>query len=468
MKRVSFFLILTTTLFLSYSCTRATRPIREEAQKNPVVQEIMNEIQEDSNDAAVTNTNLPGSPKPTQTLHVFIENSGSMNGYINNASDFQMAVGRAIQLMKFRYDQENIKTYYINTKVSERVRPDGTDLYAFVQEMLERKEFTKTGGTASTDLNDIVKKVLSYVDENNTAILISDFIYSLPSTKGVTTSLLYGCQNLTMSAFLEKTKEMPKGVSLATNLVQLYSYFDGHYWHWEKPTGKDYVSLKCSRPYYLCILGTDNNVREINSDKGIVIQDLKGYKNQFTISNKDVSRANYTVFDTKYKKGTYKHSTNQDEPIHAITHAKANNVNEFELGVAIDLSDFSMSETDKLDKANYEVFGNYRIVSIEEINVAKLTSPIDKKLIEKYHCTHAIVLACTGFPNDFSISIKRGLPQWVLQSSSTDDRNIRDDESEQAKTFGLSYFVEGIADAYKHLDKDKNNFMTMNVSVKCK
>ena len=196
MKRVSFFLILTTTLFLSYSCTRATRPIQEEAQKNPVVQEIMNEIQEDSNDAAVTNTNLPGSPKPTQTLHVFIENSGSMNGYINNASDFQMAVGRAIQLMKFKYDQENIKTYYINTKVSEKVRPDGTDLYAFVQEMLERREFTRTGGTASTDLNDIVKNVLGYVDESNTAILISDFIYSLPSTNGVTTSLLYKCQNL--------------------------------------------------------------------------------------------------------------------------------------------------------------------------------------------------------------------------------------------------------------------------------
>ena len=42
---------------------------------------------------------------------------------------------------------------------------------------------------------------LDSVDENNTAILISDFIYSLPSTDGVTTALLYGCQNLTMSAF---------------------------------------------------------------------------------------------------------------------------------------------------------------------------------------------------------------------------------------------------------------------------
>ena len=59
----------------------------------------------------------PNELKPTQTLHVFIENSGSMNGYINSSSDFQMAIGRAIQLMKFKYGEGNIKTYYINTKI---------------------------------------------------------------------------------------------------------------------------------------------------------------------------------------------------------------------------------------------------------------------------------------------------------------------------------------------------------------
>ena len=49
----------------------------------------------------------------------------------------------------------------------------------------------------------------------------------------------------------------------------------------------------------MCVLGTDDNVKEFNCD--ITIDELRGYKNQFTISNKDVSKANYTVFDTKYK-----------------------------------------------------------------------------------------------------------------------------------------------------------------------
>lgn len=404
----------------------------------------------------------PNEVKPIQTLHVFIENSGSMNGYINSSSDFQMAIGRAIQLMKFKYGENNIKTYYINTRVTQKIRPEGTNLYTFVQQMLQQSQFTSSGSTASTDLNDIVKNVLDSVDENNTAVLISDFIYSLPSTHGVTTSLLYGCQNLTMSAFLQKTQALPQGVSLATNLVQLCSNFNGHYWHWERPTGSQYVNLNCTRPYYLCVLGTDCNVKDFN--KSIDIISLQGYKNQFTISNKDMSDAAYTVLDTKYKVGSYRHAN--DSAIHSITHARKNSHNEFELGIGINLSDFSMSDSDKLDVANYTInHGNYVIKQIEQIDTTTLPNPTDKILVRKNHCTHAIILECTGFPNDISISIKRKLPSWVSNASSTDDRCIATDTNEQTKTFGLSYFVAGISDAYNYLANDKQNFTTINIRV---
>lgn len=475
-NRLLLTLIVVSFLIGSNACTRrAERETTKNEVKtqlgaqstNPQEQSGANAI-EVPEDVIASANSQPNSIKHTQTLHVFIENSGSMNGYINKASDFQMAIGRAIQLMKFKYGEDNIKTYYINQNVREQQRPDGTDVYNFVKKMLDKKDFTTSGtgkadkGTTSTDLNEIVKQVLDYVDEDNTAILISDFIYSLSSTDGVTTSLLYDCQNLTMSAFLQATKKL-HNTSLATNLIQLYSNFEGKYWHWAKPTGNNYVTLNCPRPYYMCVLGTDDNVKEFNSD--ITIDELRGYKNQFTISNKDVSKANYTVFDTKYKKGTYKHTN--APAIHGVTKAKKNNVNEFELGIGIDLSDFSMSETDKLDIANYKVeTGNYRIERIEIIDTTKLATPIDKKLVRDNHCTHAIIVSCTGFPNDLSISIKRDLPVWVRQTSSTDDRQIATDESEQKKTFGIAYFVEGISDAYKYLATDKNNFMTINVTVK--
>ena len=238
MKKLSYLLLLMIIACVFGSCTRVGGSRQTEDSDTTHVVPTHLKVKQA--------TQIQPKVSTTKTLHVFIENSGSMNGYINSASDFQMAIGRAIQLMKFKYGEDNIKTYYINTKVSERERPQGTDIYTFVQQMLEKRQFTSAGSTASTDLNDIVKKVLDSVDENNTAVLISDFIYSLPSTNGVTTALLYGCQNLTMSAFLEKTKNLPQNVSLATNLVQLYSNFNGHYWHWERPTGNHYVNLNCA------------------------------------------------------------------------------------------------------------------------------------------------------------------------------------------------------------------------------
>ena len=470
MKKFFNLTMLIPILFLGVVCTRVERGGNEKGTTNgsPKVDETeMVTVDVPTDVVESANSNFQ-TLKPTQTLHVFIENSGSMNGYINRASDFQMAIGRAIQLMKFKYGEDNIKTYYINQNVREQQRPDGTDVYNFVQKMLDKRDFTTSGtgradrGTTSTDLNEIVKQVLGYVDEDNTAVLISDFIYSLSSTSGVTTSLLYGCQNHTMDAFLQASQNLPN-TSLATNLIQLYSNFDGKYWHCEKPTGNNYVMLNCPRPYYLCVLGTDDNVKEFN--RGINIDKLRGYKYQFTISNKDVSQAAYTVLDTKYKKGTYRHEN--VNAIHGVTKARKNNVGEFELGIGIDLSDFSMSETDKLDVANYKVEkGNYNIVGIEVIDTTTLPTPIDKKLVRDNNCTHAIIVSCTGFPNDFSISIKRELPQWVRQTSSIDDRRIASDEEEQKKTFGIAYFVEGISDAYKYLAQDKDNFMTIDVTVK--
>lgn len=417
---------------------------------------------QDLSDTVGESTSATSVVKPTQTIHIFIENSGSMNGYINSASDFQMAIGRAIQLMRYQYEDDNIKTYYINTKISQTICPEGTELYDFVQQMLQKTQFTKSGNTSSTDLNKVVKNVLDSVDSNNTAILISDFIYSLPSTSGVTESLLYGCQNLTMSAFLNKTKVLQNGVSLATSLVQLYSSFNGHYWHWEKPTGNQYVNLVCSRPYYMCIIGTDENVKCFNNN--IETSSLRGYKNQFTISNKDVSKATHSVFDTKYKKGSYRHQNSNS--IHAISNVKKNSKGEFELGIGINLSDFTMSESDKLDLSNYHVErGNYQIVRVEKIDSLTITNPTDKNLVERNKITHAIILKCTGFPNDISISIKRKLPIWIKETSSIDDRNIARDNNEQRKTFGLAYFVEGISDAYNYLAQNKQNYMTINIKV---
>lgn len=445
---------------LLVSCTRAGSGRSMSTSKASMPEKSM---------AEVINVTVPQEKKNVkQTVHVFIENSGSMNGYINEASDFQMAIGRAIVLMDTKGEYfSDIKVYYVNSAIKERVCGEDNDLYNFVQKMLERNEFTTSGtgkadpGTQATDLNEIVKLILDYVDEENTAILISDCIYSLNSNKGVTTSLLFDCQNLTMKAFLNKVKPFPKNVSLATNFIQFESNFRGKYWTWKEPTGDKFKSLKCPRPYYMCVIGTDENVQIFN--QRVRTEELVGYKNQYTISNKDVSNSNYTVLDAKYRIGQFRH--NKDNAIHELKRVTKTSVGRFGFAIAIDLSQFTMSESDKCDKNNYVIESeNYKIETIEAIDTTSL-SPLDRKLVRENHCTHLIALNCEGFPTDLRMSVKRSVPRWIKESSSTDDTSIDSCEDEQKKTFGIEYFVNGIFDAYMDIAKDKENFMTIFVKI---
>lgn len=470
MKKVFSFIIVMSMLFLGISCSKNGNQRTGGINGGGIQSEASVEQEKDSVVIPVSKVDVS---KRTQTLHVFIENSGSMNGYINTVSDFQVAIGDALQYMQMskkankKPTYDTIKTYYINQNVREQVRGADEDIYQFVQKMLSRDQFRTSGtgkkdaGTASTDLNEIVKTILGKVDENNTAILISDCIYSVDmNKKGVTPAKLAGCSSLTMRYF-EATASKLSPVCLATNIIQLYSPFDGNYWTWDKPTGPAPAHLRCPRPYYICVMGTDDNVKVFN--RSIRVEKLKGYANQFTISNKDVSVANYTVMDTWNRKGKYRHG--KEESVHSISNVSKTSAGELEFAIGIDLSDFSMSESDKVDVANYEITkGNYCISKIVPID-STILAPADKILVRNNHCTHAIILTCTGFPNDLSISVKRDIPKWIRESSSSDDSDIDSDVLEQRKTFGISYFVEGIAKAYQYMAEDDDNFMTMNVKV---
>lgn len=407
----------------------------------------------------------------TQIVHVFIENSGSMNGYINETSDFQEAIGNALAKMQMKPCFSEIKAYYVNQKIHATPEiNESTELYKFVQKMLQKEEFTTSGthkvdpGRSTSDLNKIIGKILNdtavnYVDENNTAILISDCIYSLDNNNQ---SSLSGCKNLTMLEFGKKVKKNPN-LSLATNIIQLTSKFKGKYWTWDKPTGNQYVNLNCQRPYYMCVIGTDANVRQFN--KSINISELEGYKNQYTISNNEVSNSAFTVLESKYRVGLFRH--NKGTTIHEINKVSCNSNGQFGFSIGVDLSHFTMSESDKIDESNYKITcGDYTLESIEAVDLKKITSPTDCQLLKDNNCTHIITVSCSGFPTDLTIDIKRTVPSWIKESSSDDDRRILSSNDEQMKTYGIEYFVRGISDAYLEMARDAENFMTINVKVK--
>ena len=115
----------------------------------------------------------------------------------------------------------------------------------------------------------------------------------------------------------------------------------------------------------------------------------------------------------------------------------------------------------KRNPANYEIDGNFNIVDIYPIDYNKL-SPNEKNNILSNGCTHLVVVSSNGHPSDFTIKFKPSIPEWVNNFSSTDDTGISDEnEKELSKTFGISYFINGVAAAF-----ERDSYFKMSIKIK--
>ena len=377
----------------------------------------------------------------------YIENSASMNGFINDASNFQNAITALVSRLKDVYNKDNINLGFINASV---VLQHGEDPYQLVNEMLVKDNFKNAGLTGTTNLNGLIKQVLDKTDENTLTFFVSDCIYSIEDDKSTTITRLEGCQNGTMDVFLEKLKDFD---DLSILFIRMVSNFNGGYWDYQHPSGKASQQLKdCNRPYFICVVGSDSNIKELNSR--IRMEDLKGYGQQYYLSGKDYSNTFYTVVNRPYKKGNF---------ILADSYTiKLRKAGAIQFAIAINLNGFPMSDVEKTNPANYEIDGNFNIVGIVPIDNNVLFSPNENNNVRSNGCTHLLVVSSNGFPSDFTIKVKPTIPEWVNQLSSTDDTGIsHDNEEELRKTFGISYFINGAAAAY-----ERDSYFTMNIKIK--
>lgn len=393
------------------------------------------------------------------TVNVYLENSGSMNGFINQNSEFQDAFQRLTALLKHHYEESNLSMNYINTKVHPRPVPTNVDLLDFAEQLVKPNNFKTVGNVGSTDLNNIVEMVLQETEESEISILISDCIYSI-SGSGTTASMLASCKNKTMSHFLDKTRSFP---DLSTLLIAMRSTFSGKYWDYKHPSGTASQVLNCSRPYYICVLGSSAAVKDFNEK--INVAELNGYSDWLLLTNVNRLNVVYSTLATSYKVGQFRMRLEN-----TLSDVRKDRYNNWGFAVAANLSTLPMTSAEKENVANYETSNqNYLVTQIIPIEANHPgISPNDKDIIQKINATHLICVANSGplSPINLQIKIKNTLPVWVNGNSSVDDTGIEIDQEEQTKTFGLEYFIKGIFDAYRENTPDKDYLETLEVEIK--
>jgi hypothetical protein len=378
-------------------------------------------------------------------INVFLENSASMDGYVKGVTDFENAIYNLLGDFKISGLCDSLNLNYINSKPIA-FPPDVQDFIA----KLEPSTFQQRGGDRSvSDLKNILKTVLTKVNNKNAAVLISDFVFS--PGKNANSQEYLNNQGVGIKIdFAEKLKVY----DLSVAIIQLQSNFDGFYYDKNnKP-----ISFNGRRPYYIWVFGSTQQISSILNKK--ILDNIKGgYSNRFVLhAIKGTSELNYRI-EYSPKIGNFSaKQLNKKVITEAVASKEHQNKGLFGFNVALDASSCLQDLKFFSDTGNYAISNNKYRLQIELIK--------DKNNPSLSNYTHLLKLQTSELREEtLKIDIVGKTPGWVLSSTSTDDSYMSNDTNEQQKTFGLKYLVEGVTDAF-YPKSNSNVIYTLSVTIK--
>lgn len=378
-------------------------------------------------------------PNPS-VVNVFVENSGSMDGYVQGVTEFEQAVYSYISDIKNNSvvcSQMNL--YYINSNKIQQ--PD--DVADFINK-LEPAEFRRRGGNRqTTDLSNIIRDVIQDQQENEINLLISDCVFS-PGRGRAAQAYLVNQQIGIKGHISNKLKQSP---NFAVVIYQLQSMFEGRYYNcYDSPT-----TIKDQRPFYILIFGDRNRLSALI--KNVPSNKIKGsgVLHSYYISNM-TEHPEYSVLVTP-KIGSFK--PDPKDAKHSILNAKIdkrNPINPFTISIGVDFSDFLLDDDYIRDISNFTC--NNKSYNLE----------ISKNTGSQSIYSHIVKLALNSniiSRGRIDISLNKYRCSWADDMTDEDGENINAGDAMQ-KTFGLKYMIDGIYEAYS----DNNYYATFSINIK--
>ncbi|OAD45914.1 hypothetical protein LPB303_06400 [Polaribacter atrinae] len=389
-------------------------------------------------------------------VSIFIENSGSMDGYVKGTTEFEAALSDLLVQLQYKYNKEknnnqNLNINFINTKI----HPSKVDeVNNFVETLEPSKAPYKVGNRSVSKLNEILEIILDSTKQNEISILTSDCIYSLDKGKDTEGALEFQ-KSLTKGAFLEKSKEF----NFSTIVLKMNSKFDGCYY--DKDNSKTRLSKK-ERPYYFWIIGKHNLIKTFQEE--INLKQLKGFENSYYLSNsQENNQPFFIVLKETNKIGNFKPTDRKAKYLKSINEIEYENGN-LQFSIAVDLENIPVDKSYLMNIENYVVPDGYSINSIEKVDRNKIEKR-DFLTVEKTTATHIITVATSSkfTLQDLKLELSNKIPSWVEESNSIDDRDV---ENELDKTFGLLYLVQGVFEAYTIQDPKNESYFNINIEIK--
>ena len=177
------------------------------------------------------------SQKPI--VKVYIENSGSMDGYMCNGSQLKDAVYDYISDLSGVSDR--IELNYINNQII----PFNGNLSNYIKTLTPESFKTAGGNRSNSDISAMIETILKQMTDSTVVVFISDCILDLPVDNSQ--KFLEQCRIAIKNAINEGRKRIP---DLGIEILKLESDFTGKYFY---PNGSDEALEGVKRPYYIWI-----------------------------------------------------------------------------------------------------------------------------------------------------------------------------------------------------------------------
>ena len=373
----------------------------------------------------------PAVQKPV--VNVYLETSGSMNGYVNGGTSiFQQVIKEYLSGINNANFASVINYYYINSKVI----PKGNDLARYISN-LTPQDFSAQGGTATTDIGGLFKTIMEAMDNNTISIFISDCIIS-PGRSNDPATYARGQMTDVRDAvvgYINKYRD------LACMVYQFESGFKGSYYDYLNNSHK----VDMQRPFYIWVFGHTMNIAKLKINY-VPDSDFKiaSIRNQWMIFNTPLSELqnqfNYGILlPVGTQDGKY---TRKDATTVKGIQQFGNGLYRFSFGADLSVAQILMGDEYVEDTRNY-------CVIIDKARQESFYGSIENNYGSSPYTKNFRVDSNRQFTRGmFSLAFHPMIPDWVTTCSDDDDRSF--DGVNDKKTYGLINIFNGIYNGYNN------------------
>lgn len=366
-------------------------------------------------------------------VNVYIENSGSMDGYVKGQTEFEQIVYNYLVNLKLAKITSELNLFYINSNLL----PQHDDVQDFI-EKLEPTSFKAKGGNRGTsDISKMIGMIMNEMSDSIISIFISDCIFSPGRGKDAGDYLnnqKIGIKNAVGQYFNAHPKFAVMG-------YRCMSSFNG-YCYDKNDVGTLY---KGRRPFYVWLFGTQGALKRIQIEMMKNRYQFDGAQNMF------VAFAGGTAMpDSCYavKRGSGKFDLKRSDSKHSIENLKADKNGKVRFSVEVNYAPLILSDEYLCDTSMYVLNDSkYKVVSVERIKEYQKYSHIIHIEAERIH------------PSNLEIQLCTGIPKWPEIYNDDEGNTISSSNSD--KTFGIKYMTDGIAEAIIR----KNYYTRMNINI---